>query len=100
VVFNPPGGGKHDPWLATRFVMPALGHADEVAAIVPVPFQCSQWRRDHMFSVYKPGLIMVLGDRPSMPPGGTDIEAKGGTADYCWIVWRRGHQGPVEWRTI
>jgi hypothetical protein len=35
-----------------------------------------------------------------MPPGGTDIEAKNGTMDYCWIVWRRGHSGPTEWRSI
>jgi hypothetical protein len=35
-----------------------------------------------------------------MPPGGTDIPAKGGTMDYAWIVWRRDHRGPAEWRSI
>lgn len=100
LVLNPPGGGNQDPTLANRIVMHALMLADEVAVLVPVGFQCSMWRRDNLFSVFRPRLVLAIADRPSMPPGGTDIAAKGGTVDYCWVYWEPGYSGPIEWRTI
>ena len=100
LIFNPPGGGQADPTLSTRFVLHALDLAQQVAVIVPVPWQCGQGRRDKLFTPRPPVWILALADRPSMPPGGTDIPAKGGTADYCWILWERGFAGITSWRSI
>ena len=30
-----------------------------------------------------------------MPPGGTDIPAKGGTTDFSWLIWDRKRSGPT-----
>ncbi len=38
--------------------------------------------------------VWVSSRRVSMPPGGTDIPAKGGTIAYAWFVWEHGHEGP------
>jgi hypothetical protein len=100
LIFNPPSGRNQDPTLSTRFILHALEVAVMVAAIVPVPMQCGQWRRDNLYRLHPPRYVLALAERPSMPPGGTTIEAKGGTMDYCWIVWRRDYRGPTEWRAI
>jgi hypothetical protein len=43
--------------------------------------------------------VYLLTPRPSMPPGHV-IEAgekpKGGTQDFCWLIFRRGHKGSPE----
>lgn len=93
------GVGANPTW-STRFVMHALEVAQQVAAIVPVPWQCGQGRRELLFKPRPPVWVLALGDRPSMPPGGTDIEAKGGTTDYCWLLWERGFAGITSWRSI
>jgi hypothetical protein len=100
LMFNPPGGGSADPTLSTRFVLHALEVAEQVAIIVPVPWQCGQKRRDSLFKPYPPVWVAVLGKRFSMPPGGTNIKPKGGTTDYCWILWQRGFAGETRWRSI
>lgn len=100
LIFNPPSGRNQDPTLSTRFILHALEVAEEVAAVLPVPMQCGQWRRDNLYRIHPPKLVLALGDRPSMPPGGRGIEAKNGTMDYCWIIWQRGYHGPTEWRSI
>jgi hypothetical protein len=38
--------------------------------------------------------VWVSSRRVSMPPGGTDIEAKGGSIAYAWFVWDHAHSGP------
>lgn len=38
--------------------------------------------------------VWVSSRRVSMPPGGTDIKATGGSIAYAWFVWEHGHQGP------
>jgi hypothetical protein len=100
LIFNPPAGRNQDPTLSTRFILHALEVAEEVAAVLPVPMQCGQWRRDNLYRPHPPRYVLALAARPSMPPGGTDIEAKGGTMDYNWIVWNRGYRGPTEWRSV
>jgi hypothetical protein len=37
--------------------------------------------------------VWVSSRRMSMPPGGTDIKATGGTVAYAWFVWQHGHIG-------
>ena len=101
LVFNPPGakvdgnGEILDKEYANKFVLHALQVAQQVAVIVPIPFLCGKWRGKHLYRPHPPAWILPLSARASMPPGGTDIPAKGGTADYGWIGWTRGHQGPT-----
>ena len=90
------GNGKIlDKEYANKFVLHALQVAQQVAVIVPIPFLCGKWRGKHLYRPHPPAWILPLSARASMPPGGTDIPAKGGTADYGWIGWTRGHQGPT-----
>jgi hypothetical protein len=37
--------------------------------------------------------VWVSRRRASMPPGGRDIKAKGGTIPFAWFVWAHGHVG-------
>ena len=40
--------------------------------------------------------VLVFGPRLSMPPGelfNPDVEAKGGSVAFCWMVWRHGFTG-------
>ena len=87
IVCNPPSDKKAGSLsLRDKIVKHAIEVAEVVAMIVPVPWQCGRWRRDNLFRRYLPRLILACGDRPSMPPGGTDIKAAGGTTDYCWVL--------------
>lgn len=89
IVTNPPFV------LAERFIHHALEVAERVAVIVPLAFSAGQRRCRSLFLPHPPALELVLARRPSMPPGGMDIPAKGGTTDYAWLIWDRGHRGPT-----
>jgi hypothetical protein len=96
MVFNPPYK------IAEQFILRALDRTKVngvVAAIVNIKFLASQGRRDRLFKPHPPLEVLICSQRPSMPPGGGVVEAKGGTADYCWVVWRPGRQGPsiIRW---
>lgn len=66
-----------------------------VAIIQQLSFLASRGRHP-LFTEFPPSDILVCSRRPSMPPG-AQIEAlgdrafKGGTTDFCWIVWTRPH---------
>lgn len=95
LVFNPPYK------LAEEFIAYANHIATgKVAALVNLKFLASQGRRKRLFDPHPPLAVLILSRRPSMPPGGAGIEAKGGTADYCWIVWERGYVGPTNTRWL
>lgn len=82
LIFNPP----YDQ--AERFILHALEIASgKVAALVNLKFLASQGRRERLFNAHPPLVVLILSRRPSMPPGGSGLAAKGGTADYCWIIW-------------
>lgn len=90
IVTNPPYK------LATEFALHAIEVTDyKVAIIVRISFLAGQKRRRILFEPHPPAEVLVLSTRPSMPPGGTYIPAKGGTADYCWIVWDSTYSGPT-----
>lgn len=96
IVFNP-------PYLhAEAFILHALKLASgKVAALVNLKFLASQGRRERLFKPHPPLVVLILSRRPSMPPGGQDIPAKGGTADYCWIVWENeGDRIPDDHRPV
>jgi hypothetical protein len=96
-IHDPCCGSGRIPIVARKF---GYEVGEEVAAVVPVPMQCGVWRRNNLYRIHPPRFVLALADRPSMPPGGTDIKAEGGTMDYCWLVWERGYRGPTEWRPI
>jgi hypothetical protein len=70
----------------------------KVAAILPLPYLASV-RRNPFYQQAPLQQILVCSERPSMPPGellvAGEIEAKGGTEDYMWLVFERGwRSGP------
>lgn len=95
IVFNPPYSlqdGRVHKNLTARFVIRALKLVShKVAALVPLKWLASD-ARYRLFSAHMPAHIIILNERPSMPPGHL-IEAMGtrafgdGKADYCWVVW-------------
>ncbi len=94
LIFNPPYK------QAEKFILHALTLArSKVAAIVNIKFLASQGRRDRLFLPHPPSDVLILSQRPSMPPGGGLVKAGGGTADYCWIVWTNGYKGKprIQW---
>lgn len=89
LIFNPPYKD------AERFIRHAIGVTRrKVAALVNLKFLASQGRRERLFNAYPPAEVLILSRRPSMPPGDSGIEAKGGTADYCWIVFSNEQPKP------
>lgn len=98
LVFNPPS----PPWdkeYVDKFIAHALWVAECVAAIVALPYLAGQAHYWMFYRPCPPALVLVHSERPSMPPGGQGINAKGGTRDYAWIIFRRRHQGPtiIDW---
>jgi hypothetical protein len=94
IICNPPYK------IAEEFILRAIQYTSlKVAAIVNLKFLASQGRRNRLFLRHPPANVLICSQRPSMPPGGTTIAAKGGTADYCWIVWDNvaGGDARVSW---
>ena len=52
-------------------------------------------KRQALFRETPLARVWVSSRRVSMPPGGTDIKAAGGTIAYAWFVWQHGHVGPA-----
>ena len=48
-----------------------------------------QKRRDLFWSKYPPARVWVCSRRPSIPPGGLGIKAKGGSIPFAWFDWTR-----------
>jgi hypothetical protein len=59
-------------------------------------------KRQLMFRETPLARVWVSRRRVSMPPGGTDIEAKGGSIAYAWFVWDHRHTGKitVDWLSM
>ena len=88
IVTNPPYS------LTEQFVRHALSiTTGKVAIITRLAFLESQVRRDGLFREHPPARVWVCSKRPSMPPGGTDVPAKGGSVAYAWFVWDRSYKG-------
>jgi hypothetical protein len=90
VVTNPPY--SYVDGIAEAFARRAIEIATRrVALLVPLKWLASigRWR---LFTEHPPEQILVLSERPSMPPG-SKIAAlgrrafKGGTQDFVWVVW-------------
>lgn len=87
IICNPPFA------LAERFIENALLRSRRrVAMLVRLAFLEGQKRR-LMFERTPLSRVLVFSRRVSMPPGGADIKATGGSIAFCWLVWRHGHEG-------
>ncbi len=90
IVFNPPY--SYIKGISEAFVRHALKLSSRrVCAVLPVKWLTSQ-ARFHLFTDHPPQAVMILSQRPSMPPG--DMIAamgnrafNGGVVDYAWFVW-------------
>jgi hypothetical protein len=76
-----------------RKLLPLVDY--RVAILQQLPFLASRGRAK-LFAEFPPSDILILSQRPSMPPGHLVAEMgerafKGGTTDFCWIVWTRPH---------
>lgn len=110
IVTNPPYGRllpgmPRGDTMAERFIRKALTVIDHrLAVLVPVSFLASGYRLK-LFQEFPPSDVLVLSDRPSMPPGEkiaelADRAFKGGTTDFVWIVWTRPHDRETRTRWI
>jgi hypothetical protein len=102
VVSNPPYGGGDMAEAFIRHFVP-MRAAQVVAVFVQSRFLHSGKRHKLHAIDHRPSVVAHLSDRPSCPPGDAllagEIEAKGGSQDYCWLIYdRRGWD--VSTRTV
>ena len=82
--------------LAEQFIRRSLVMAtNKVAVLLRLSFLEGQ-RRRKLFEETPLARVWVFSSRISMPPGGMNIEAKGGAVAFCWMVWQRGWRGPAQ----
>lgn len=88
IVSNPPYGQAQD------FIDTSLRHTtDRVCVLLRLAFLEGVKRR--AWFAQKPlARVWVCSKRVSMPPGGSDIPAKGGAIAYAWFVFEHKHSGP------
>ena len=91
IVCNPPY--SYIKGIAEAFARHALQLASRrVCMLLPIKWLSSQARFRLFMQDHPPAQVLVLTQRPSMPPGDR-IELmgnrafRGGMIDYCWIVW-------------
>lgn len=90
VVSNPPYN------RAQEFIDCALANTtDRVCVLLRLAFLEGQKRREWFQSVPL-ARVWVSSRRMSMPPGGSDVKAKGGAIAYAWFVFEHGHVGPAQ----
>lgn len=101
IVTNPPFA------LSVPIVRHAMGSVATGGLIIIVAqakFLYSQGRHP-LFSAPECERVLILSKRPSMPPGEMLMEQGeacrgGGSADYCWVVFRSGRMSrgcSIEW---
>ncbi|ANA14185.1 TRM11 family methyltransferase [Acetobacter oryzifermentans] len=87
VVSNPPYG------VAQEFIMACLDETkDRVCVLLRLAF-LEGIQRGEWFPHVPLARVWVSSKRISMPPGGTDIPAKGGAIAYAWFVFEHGWKG-------
>lgn len=96
VVTNPPFK------LAQRFVDRALG--DDLGCAKVAVLQRLAWlegsERGAWFAAKPLARVHVFSFRVSMPPGSSDVPAKGGAVAFCWYVFEHGWLGPPQLRWL
>ena len=88
IISNPPFR------LAEAFVRHALElRARRVVLLCCLAFLEGRERYRELFEQSPPAEVLVHCRRVSMPPGGTDIPARGGSTAFAWYVWQEGKRG-------
>jgi hypothetical protein len=88
IVSNPPFSETE------RFVHHALHRSRrKVVILARLAFLEGVKRRDGFFRTAPLARVWVSSRRVSMPPGGTDIPARGGSIPFAWFVFRHGFYG-------
>lgn len=88
IVTNPPFN------LATAFTLHALRFSSgKVAILQRLSWLEGQARHDALFKPGHLSRVYVFSKRISMPPGGTDIPAKGGSVAFAWFVFDLQNRG-------
>lgn len=94
VINNPPYSYKAD--ICERYIRAVLDMPIRLAAfVVPIAFVCSDERWAFFEREFRPRIIAILSERPSMPPGSKVTRFtsfKGGMGDYIWIVYEPPHR--------
>ena len=90
IVTNPPFN------RAREFVTTALAMGPHKVAVLqrlawPEGVDRSAWMRQTPLA-----RVWVFPWRLSMPPGDSDVTAKGGAVAFAWYVWERGWRGPAQ----
>jgi hypothetical protein len=88
IISNPPYG------LIEKYVHHALTLASQKVALLARLALLEGQKRRSLFQNTPIARVWVSSRRISMPPGGTNIEPKGGAIAYAWFVWEHGHSGP------
>lgn len=75
-----------------------------ICVLQQLSFLASAGRFD-LFTDTPPSDVLILSKRPSMPPGHMIAELgdkafRGGTTDFCWIVWTRPHDRETRMRWL
>lgn len=89
VVTNPPYG------IIEPYIRHALSLTKHKVCILARLALLEGMKRREMFRTTPLARVWVSSRRASMPPGGSDIEAKGGAIAYGWFVWDHLHSGPA-----
>lgn len=89
IVSNPPYG------VIEQFIGHALQCARSKVAILARLALLEGAARQPFLKNTPLARVWVSSRRVSMPPGDSQIEAKGGTVAFAWFVWERGWVGPA-----
>lgn len=99
VVTNPPFK------MAEQITRRMLEIADHRVCVLQQLSFLSSAGRHRLFTEFPPSDVLILSRRPSMPPGAMIEEMgtkafKGGTTDFCWIVWTKPHDRETRTRWL
>ena len=89
IITNPPYG------VIEPYIIHALSLARRKVAILARLALLESAKRQAMFKSTPLARVWVSSRRMSMPPGGSNIKAVGGTIAYAWFVWEHEHSGPA-----
>jgi hypothetical protein len=87
IVSNPPYG------MIEPYVLKALAVTTGKVALLARLALLEGIRRRALFASTPLARVWVSSRRISMPPGGIEVEAKGGAIAYAWFVWDHQHRG-------
>ncbi len=90
IVSNPPFS------VASEFVLHGLSLVSTVAVLQRTAWLEGEKRYQRLFRHGHLARVLQFRSRVSMPPGGSQAPAKGGSVAYAWFVFRGEHQGAAE----